>query len=107
MLKLRITKSISTYGEYGIIKRNVINLQVKFKVSIFGIKYYYWKTIYSTLLDDIDSIKEKDVLNEGTHLGKYTKQELLDMTQIDPGEFLTCFLIYVCAYVFDTFQIVY
>lgn len=64
MLKLRITKSISTYGEYGIIKRNVINLQVKFKVSIFGIKYYYWKTIYSTLLDDIDSIKEKDVLNE-------------------------------------------
>ncbi len=64
MLKLRITKSISTYGEYGIIKRNVINLQVKFKVSIFGIKYYYWKTIYSTLLDDIDSIKEKDILNE-------------------------------------------
>ena len=64
MLKLRITKSISTYGEYGIIKRNVINLQVKFKVSIFGIKYYYWKTIYSTLLDDIESIKEKDILNE-------------------------------------------
>lgn len=64
MLKLRITKSISTYGDYGIIKRNVINLQVKFKVSIFGIKYYYWKTIYSTLLDDIDSIKEKDILNE-------------------------------------------
>lgn len=64
MLKLRITKSISTYGEYGIIKKNVINLQVKFKVSIFGIKYYYWKTIYSTLLDDIDSIKEKDILNE-------------------------------------------
>lgn len=64
MLKLRITKSISTYGDYGIIKRNVINLQVKFKVSIFGIKYYYWKTIYSTLLDDIESIKEKDILNE-------------------------------------------
>ena len=64
MLKLRITKSIATYGDYGIIKRNVINLQVKFKVSIFGIKYYYWKTIYSTLLDDIDSIKEKDILNE-------------------------------------------
>lgn len=64
MLKLRITKSISTYGDYGIIKKNVINLQVKFKVSIFGIKYYYWKTIYSTLLDDIDSIKEKDILNE-------------------------------------------
>lgn len=64
MLKLRITKSISTYGDYGIIKRNVINLQVKFKVSIFGIKHYYWKTIYSTLLDDIDSIKEKDILNE-------------------------------------------
>ena len=45
----------------------------------------------------LKNMLEKDVLNEGTHLGKYTKQELLDMTQIDPGEFLTCFLIYVCA----------
>lgn len=45
----------------------------------------------------LKDVLNKDRIGDTTHLSKYTKKELLDMTDVDVAEFLACFLIYACA----------
>ena len=62
MLKTRLTKTVKNFDYFG--TYTFINLQVRFKTSLFGIKYYYWETIHRTRDCYIHSINQKDMLNE-------------------------------------------
>lgn len=62
MLKTRLTKTIEDFDCFG--TYTFINLQVRFKLSLFGIKYNYWHTIYRVRDCYILSNNKKDMMNE-------------------------------------------
>lgn len=45
----------------------------------------------------LEDILSKDSIGISTHIGKYSKSELLSMVDVDAAEFLASFLIYTCA----------
>lgn len=45
----------------------------------------------------LKDILSKEGIADATHLAKYTKGELLNVTDVDAAEFIACFLIYSCA----------